>query len=87
VRRRVLLLVAATTSLVLVAFLVPLALLVRTVATERAPWFLPQPIIRKAFRIAEERGGFQVDAVSPADAARSIRAPTLLVRPALSPAR
>jgi signal transduction histidine kinase len=36
VRRRVLLLVAATTSLVLVAFLVPLALLVRTVATERA---------------------------------------------------
>ena len=35
-RRRVLLLVAATTSLVLVAFLVPLALLVRTVAAERA---------------------------------------------------
>ena len=35
-RRRVLLLVAATTSLVLVAFLVPLALLVRTVAVERA---------------------------------------------------
>ena len=35
-RRRVLLLVAATTSLVLVAFLVPLALLVRTVASERA---------------------------------------------------
>jgi hypothetical protein len=32
----VLLLVAATTSLVLVAFLVPLALLVRTVASERA---------------------------------------------------
>ena len=35
-RRRVLLLVAATASLVLVAFLVPLALLVRTVAAERA---------------------------------------------------
>ena len=35
-RRRVLLLVAATASLVLVAFLVPLALLVRTVAVERA---------------------------------------------------
>jgi pimeloyl-ACP methyl ester carboxylesterase len=51
----------------------------RTVATERAPRFLPQPIIRKAFRIAEERGGFLVDAVSPADAARSIRAPTLLI--------
>jgi signal transduction histidine kinase len=36
VRRRVLLLVTATVSLVLVAFLVPLALLVRTVAAERA---------------------------------------------------
>jgi signal transduction histidine kinase len=36
VRRRVLLLVTATASLVLVAFLVPLALLVRTVAAERA---------------------------------------------------
>ena len=35
-RRRVLLLVTATASLVLVAFLVPLALLVRTVAAERA---------------------------------------------------
>ncbi|MFO7191955.1 MAG: HAMP domain-containing sensor histidine kinase [Thermocrispum agreste] len=35
-RRRVLLLVAATTSLVLVAFLVPLALLIRDVAADRA---------------------------------------------------
>ncbi|HEY3506156.1 MAG TPA: HAMP domain-containing protein [Actinocatenispora sp.] len=35
-RRRLALLVAATTSLVLVAFLVPLALLVRTVAEDRA---------------------------------------------------
>lgn len=35
-RRRVLVLVAATTSLVLVAFLVPLALLLRTVAADRA---------------------------------------------------
>jgi signal transduction histidine kinase len=35
-RRRLTLLVAATTSLVLVAFLVPLALLVRTVAADRA---------------------------------------------------
>jgi signal transduction histidine kinase len=35
-RRRLALLVAATTSLVLVAFLVPLALLVRTVAADRA---------------------------------------------------
>jgi signal transduction histidine kinase len=36
VRRRVLLLVAATTTLVLVAFLVPLALLVKNVAADRA---------------------------------------------------
>jgi signal transduction histidine kinase len=36
VRRRMLLLVGATTSLVLVAFLVPLALLLRTVAADRA---------------------------------------------------
>src|SRR5690606_26772009 len=35
-RRRVLLLVGATTSLVLVAFLVPLAILVRDVAADRA---------------------------------------------------
>ncbi|MHA6792494.1 HAMP domain-containing sensor histidine kinase [Pseudonocardia bannensis] len=35
-RRRVLLLVGATTSLVLIAFLVPLALLLRTVAADRA---------------------------------------------------
>lgn len=35
-RRRLLVLVAATTSLVLVAFLVPLALLLRTVAADRA---------------------------------------------------
>jgi signal transduction histidine kinase len=35
-RRRLTLLVAATTSLVLIAFLVPLALLVRTVAADRA---------------------------------------------------
>ena len=51
----------------------------RTVATERAPRFLPPPTIRKAFRIAEQHGGFLVDAVSPMAAARSIRAPTLLI--------
>jgi uncharacterized protein len=51
----------------------------RTVASERAPWFLPSLIVRKAFRVAEQRGGFLVDAVSPMDAARSIRAPVLLI--------
>jgi pimeloyl-ACP methyl ester carboxylesterase len=51
----------------------------RTVATERAPRFLPPPTIRKAFHIAEQQGGFLVDAVSPMAAARTIRAPTLLI--------
>ena len=51
----------------------------RTVATERAPWFLPPPVIRKAFQVAEQRGGFLVDAVSPMEAARAIRAPVLLI--------
>ncbi len=51
----------------------------RTVASERAPWFLPAPVIRKAFQVAEQRGGFLVDAVSPMAAARAIRAPVLLI--------
>jgi uncharacterized protein len=51
----------------------------RTIARERAPWFLPEPIIRKAFEIAEQRGGFSIQAVSPMEAARSIRVPVLLI--------
>ena len=51
----------------------------RTVATERAPWFLPGPVIRQAFIVAEQRGRFLVDAVSPVQAARTIRAPVLLI--------
>jgi uncharacterized protein len=51
----------------------------RTVATERAPWFLPAAVVRKAFRVAEQRGGFLVEAVSPMEAARSIRVPVLLI--------
>ena len=35
--------------------------------------------IRKAFQVAEQRGGFLVDAVSPMEAARAIRAPVLLI--------
>jgi pimeloyl-ACP methyl ester carboxylesterase len=50
----------------------------RTVASERA-WFLPAPTVRKAFIVAEQRGGFLVDAVSPMQSARSIRAPVLLI--------
>jgi uncharacterized protein len=51
----------------------------RTVATERAPWFLPPAVVRKALQVAEQRGGFLVDAVSPMEAARAIRAPVLLI--------
>jgi uncharacterized protein len=51
----------------------------RTVASERAPWFLPAPVIRKAFRVAEQRGGFLVDGVSPVQAVRAIRVPVLLI--------
>jgi pimeloyl-ACP methyl ester carboxylesterase len=51
----------------------------RTVASERASGFLPSSVVRKAFTIAEQRGGFTVDAVSPAEAARSVRVPVLLI--------
>lgn len=51
----------------------------RTVARERAPWFLSEGMIRKAFAIAEERGRFRVDSVSPVDAARGIHVPVLLI--------
>ena len=51
----------------------------RAVASERAPWFLPSSALRKAFTIAEQRGRFEVGAVSPVEAARSVRVPVLLI--------
>jgi len=51
----------------------------RTIATERAPWFLPGPIVRRAFARAELQGRFQVDAVSPVNAARQITVPVLVI--------
>jgi len=51
----------------------------RTVATERAPFFFTPGTIARAFRLAEEQGRFEVDAVSPEAAARAIRIPVLLV--------
>lgn len=50
-----------------------------TVARDRAPVFLTDRIIRKAFVIAEERGSFRIRDVSPVEAARHIRVPVLLV--------
>ncbi len=51
----------------------------RTVASERAPFFFRAGTIRKAFQLAEQQAQFQVDAVSPKDAAAHITAPVLLV--------
>jgi alpha-beta hydrolase superfamily lysophospholipase len=51
----------------------------RTVARERAPLFLTSGVIRRAFLLAEERGGFEVDAVSPVRAAARIGVPVLLI--------
>ncbi len=51
----------------------------RTVVRERAPGFLSDSTIEQAFQIAERRGQFKVDEVSPVKAARSVHVPVLLV--------
>jgi uncharacterized protein len=51
----------------------------RTIASERAPFFFRPGTIRKAFQLAEKQAQFQVDAVSPKDAAAHITAPVLVI--------
>jgi pimeloyl-ACP methyl ester carboxylesterase len=51
----------------------------RTIARERAPFFLPETIIRDAFALAEQRVAFKIDDVSPVKAAASIKVPVLLI--------
>ena len=51
----------------------------RTVASERAPFFFTAGVIRRAFTIAERDGRFRVDAVSPVAAATAITRPVLLI--------
>lgn len=51
----------------------------RTIATERAPFFFTSALIEKAFALAEQQAHFDVDAVSPVEAARAITIPVLLV--------
>lgn len=51
----------------------------RTVARERAPFFLTERAIRTALALAERRGKFEVDKVSPVDAASRVRIPVLLI--------
>jgi len=51
----------------------------RTVATGRAPFFATKNEIRSAFNLAEDRGRFRVDAVSPVDSARRVQVPVFLI--------
>ena len=51
----------------------------RTVATERAPFFFTRGMVDRAIRFAQRDAGFQVDAVSPVRAASAIRQAVLLI--------
>jgi pimeloyl-ACP methyl ester carboxylesterase len=51
----------------------------KTIAAERAPRFLPDVVIARAFRVAEQRARFDAASVSPLNAARSLRIPVLLI--------
>lgn len=51
----------------------------RTVVNERAPWVFSRNAVAKSIYLAENEAGFQIDAVSPETAARSIRVPVLLI--------
>jgi pimeloyl-ACP methyl ester carboxylesterase len=51
----------------------------RTVATERAPFFFTAGVMTRAFSLAEQQARFSVDAVSPLLAAAHIHAPVLLI--------
>jgi alpha-beta hydrolase superfamily lysophospholipase len=51
----------------------------RTIATERAPFFFSSGTIARAFQIAERQGRFDVDAVSPVAASADLAIPVLLV--------
>jgi uncharacterized protein len=54
-----------------------------TVARERAPFFLPDSVVRRALLAAGQQGGFDVDRISPVSAATSITVPVLLIHGAL----
>jgi pimeloyl-ACP methyl ester carboxylesterase len=51
----------------------------RTVVSERAPFFISAGNVGKAIQVAEQKGKFQMDAVSPELAARTIKVPVLLI--------
>ena len=51
----------------------------RTVATERAPFFFTRSIIDRAIAIAQRDARFQIDAVSPVRAAAAMGQPVLVI--------
>jgi uncharacterized protein len=51
----------------------------RSIATERAPFFFTPGVIRKGLAMAETLAGFVVDDVSPLKAAASLTIPVLLI--------
>jgi pimeloyl-ACP methyl ester carboxylesterase len=51
----------------------------RTVVIERAPIFFTRNSVNKAIKLAEQKGSFYMNAVSPVLAARTITAPVLLI--------
>jgi pimeloyl-ACP methyl ester carboxylesterase len=51
----------------------------RTVVTERAPFFFTDDAIEESIRMAEEKGQFQIKEISPELAARRIKVPVLLI--------
>jgi uncharacterized protein len=51
----------------------------RTVATDRAPFFFTRSVISRAFALAESQAHFRVDAVSPVRAAAQLTIPVLLI--------
>lgn len=51
----------------------------RTVVSERAPFFVSAGHVGKAIQLVEQKGEFRMDAVSPELAARTITVPVLLI--------
>lgn len=51
----------------------------RTVVTERAPFFFNSGSIEKSIRLAERKGDFKIDEISPEHSAKRIRVPVLLI--------
>lgn len=51
----------------------------KTVVTERAPFFFTSGVVKQAIQLAEQQGQFEIDSVSPALAARTIKVPTLII--------